>query len=260
MPTRRRSAQGHGSGRGAGREPAQHEQDASHPQAAGPAASSPPTRSRAARSSSASGRHLWAGVVTMGVRRLPGAARPRRGQVAGRQQPRHWPASRRVRPGTGAAATARRAEPANGRRRAAHVNRAVGTGASGDYRGADGRRGRRAPEPFVLLRSLVSYPPAARQPAQQALEQSCAPDPFQCISAPLLNYRSCPYNQLGLRHSCCRSYPTLSRSWIEPSYVMFKDCTKLTSHSTHPYTLKQVQPCPTSHFFPALSKLSIAHN
>lgn len=40
-----------------------------------------------------------------GVRRLPAAARPRRGQVAGRQPPRHWPASRRVRRRTRAAAT-----------------------------------------------------------------------------------------------------------------------------------------------------------
>lgn len=41
-----------------------------------------------------------------GVRRLPAAARPRRGQVAGPQPPRHWPASRRVRRRTRAAATA----------------------------------------------------------------------------------------------------------------------------------------------------------
>lgn len=63
MPTRRRSAQGDGSSRGAGREPAQHEQDASHPQAAAPAA--PRACSQAARSSSPSGRHLRAGVVSM---------------------------------------------------------------------------------------------------------------------------------------------------------------------------------------------------
>lgn len=63
MPTGRRSAQGDRSSRGAGREPAQHEQDASHPQAAGPAAPRP--YSRAARASSPSGRHLRAGVVTM---------------------------------------------------------------------------------------------------------------------------------------------------------------------------------------------------
>lgn len=63
MPTRRRSAQGYGSSRGAGREPAQHEQNTSHPQAAAPAAPRPCTR--AARSSSPSGRHLRAGVVTM---------------------------------------------------------------------------------------------------------------------------------------------------------------------------------------------------
>lgn len=63
MATRRRSAQGDGSSPRAGREPAQHEQDASHPQAAAPAASRP--WSRAARSSRPSGRHLRAGVVTM---------------------------------------------------------------------------------------------------------------------------------------------------------------------------------------------------
>lgn len=63
MPTRRRSAQGDRSSCGAGREPAQHEQDASHPQAAAPAA--PWACSPAARSSNPSGRHLRAGVVTM---------------------------------------------------------------------------------------------------------------------------------------------------------------------------------------------------
>lgn len=42
-----------------------------------------------------------------GVRRLPAAARPGCGQVAGPQPPRHWPASRRVRRRTGAAASAR---------------------------------------------------------------------------------------------------------------------------------------------------------
>lgn len=41
-----------------------------------------------------------------GVRRLPAAARPCRGQVAGPQPPRHWPASRRVRRRTRVAATA----------------------------------------------------------------------------------------------------------------------------------------------------------
>lgn len=41
-----------------------------------------------------------------GVRRLLAAARPRRGQVAGRKPPRHWPALRRVRRRTRAAATA----------------------------------------------------------------------------------------------------------------------------------------------------------
>lgn len=67
-----------------------------------------------------------------GVRRLPAAARPRRGQVAGRQPPRHWPASRRSGGGRGQRRPRLRAELANERRPAAHVNRAVGTRGSGD--------------------------------------------------------------------------------------------------------------------------------
>lgn len=118
MPTWRRSAQGDGSSRGAGREPAQHEQDASHPQAAAPATSRP--RSRTARFSSCpSGRHLPAGVVTMERDASP----PPPALAADR-----WRAVSRLAIGphhvwrTRAAATARRTELANERRRAAHVN------------------------------------------------------------------------------------------------------------------------------------------
>lgn len=119
MPTQRRSAQGDGSSRGAGREPAQHEQDASHPQAAAPAASRP--WSRAARSSRSSGRHLRAGVVTMECDASPPPA-----LAADR-----WRALSRLAIGLHHAGSGgergqrrprRRAELANERRRATHVN------------------------------------------------------------------------------------------------------------------------------------------
>lgn len=120
MPTRRRSAQGDGSSRGAGREPAQHEQDASHPQAAAPAASR--AWSRAARSSGPSRRHLRAGVVTMEC----DASRPPPALAADR-----WRALSRLAiglhharsgGGRGQRRPRRRAKLANERRRATHVN------------------------------------------------------------------------------------------------------------------------------------------
>lgn len=120
MPTRRRSAQGDWSSRGAGREPAQHEQDASHPQAAAPAASRP--WSRAARYSRPSGRHLRAGVVTMecDASPLPPALAADRWRALSRLAiGRHHAGSGG---GRGQRRPRRRAELANERRRAAHVN------------------------------------------------------------------------------------------------------------------------------------------